>query len=83
MTNDFSSKNSQYLKTDENEEWAEVGTAITNTTPASISNVVINTLPICENMSNAEFRNLIMRLRDAALILINERIADFVCNSFR
>ncbi|MEX3787712.1 hypothetical protein [Paraburkholderia sp. BR14374] len=76
MTNEFLTKNSQYFKTDENEEWTEVGTAITNITPGSISNVVINTTPICPNMSNKEFRGLIMRLRDAALTLINERIAD-------
>ncbi|MGF6967577.1 hypothetical protein OKW43_004605 [Paraburkholderia sp. WC7.3g] len=41
MTNEFFNKNSQYLETDENEEWTEVGTAITNTTLGSISNVVI------------------------------------------
>ncbi|MFP4892460.1 M35 family metallo-endopeptidase [Paraburkholderia sp. EG304] len=76
MTNEFLTKNSQYFKTDENEEWTKVGTAITNAIPGSISNVVINTTPICPNMSNKEFRGLIMRLRDAALTLIKERIAD-------
>ncbi|MGF6368560.1 hypothetical protein OKW40_001310 [Paraburkholderia sp. RAU6.4a] len=75
MTNDFFNKNSQYLKTDENEEWTEVGTAITNTTPGSISNVIINTTPICPNMSNKEFRKEVMRARDAGVSLIKERTA--------
>ncbi|MBB5422163.1 hypothetical protein HDG40_000304 [Paraburkholderia sp. JPY158] len=75
MTNEFLNKNSQYFKTDENEEWTEVGTAITNTTPGSISNVVINTTRICPNMSNNEFRKEVMRARDAGASLIKERIA--------
>jgi hypothetical protein len=71
MTNDLLNQ------ADDNEEWVEVHTgAVTNTTPGSMVNVVINTTPICPNMSNKEFRNLIMRLRDTALILIKERIAD-------
>ncbi|MGF6936036.1 hypothetical protein OKW41_005198 [Paraburkholderia sp. UCT70] len=74
MTNEFLNKNSQYLKTDENEEWTEIGTAITNTTPGSISNVVINTTPICPNMSNKEFRKEAMRARDIGMELVKRRI---------
>ncbi|MGF6959819.1 M35 family metallo-endopeptidase [Paraburkholderia youngii] len=74
MTNEFLTKNSQYFKTDENEEWTEVGTAITNTTPGSISNVVFNTTPICPNMRNKEFRNEVMRARDIGAELIKRRI---------
>ncbi|MGF6447798.1 hypothetical protein [Paraburkholderia youngii] len=74
MTNEFLKKNSQYFKTDENEEWTEVGTAITNTTPGSISNVVINTTPICPNMSNKEFRKEVMRARDTGAELIKRRV---------
>ncbi|NVH77154.1 hypothetical protein FSB08_32725 [Paraburkholderia sp. JPY432] len=74
MTNEFLKKNSQYFKTDEHEEWTEVGTAITNTTPGSISNVVINTTPICPNMSNKEFRQEFMRARDIGAELIKRRI---------
>ncbi|APA86921.1 hypothetical protein BJG93_04960 [Paraburkholderia sprentiae WSM5005] len=61
--------------TDQNEEWTEVGTAITNATPGSIANVIINTTPICPNMSNKEFRNDVMRARDAGVSLIRDRIA--------
>ncbi|MXN77885.1 hypothetical protein GR157_24455 [Burkholderia sp. 4701] len=50
--------------------------AVTNTTPGSTVDVWVNTTPICANMSNKEFRALIMRLRDTAVILIKERIAD-------
>ncbi|APA85680.1 hypothetical protein BJG93_09960 [Paraburkholderia sprentiae WSM5005] len=75
--NDSDRRNEHSFKSDEDEEWILVHTgAVTNTTPGSLVHVTINTLPICENMSNAEFRRLIMRLRDAALTLINERIAD-------
>jgi len=37
--------------------------------------VTINTTPICPNMSNKEFRQLIMKARDAGISLIKERIA--------
>ncbi|KVR24093.1 hypothetical protein WK15_20770 [Burkholderia ubonensis] len=50
--------------------------AATNTTPGSKVDVLVNTTPICPNMSNKEFRALIMRLRDTAVILIKERISD-------
>ncbi|HEY1998244.1 M35 family metallo-endopeptidase [Paraburkholderia sp.] len=61
----------------ENEEWIEVhSAAVTNTNPGSTVHVTINTTPICPNMSNGDFRKLIIRLRDTALVLIRERIAD-------
>jgi hypothetical protein len=75
--NEFSNKNRYGFETSENEEWFEVHSgAVTNTNPGSMVDVIINTTPICPNMTNAEFRKLIMRLRDTALILIKERISD-------
>ncbi|WP_439891585.1 M35 family metallo-endopeptidase [Ralstonia sp. 25C] len=51
-------------------------TATTNTVPESKVPVPVNTARICPNYSNAEFRKLVMKLRGAAVILINDRIAD-------
>ncbi|MBN3777457.1 hypothetical protein G3O06_07815 [Burkholderia sp. Ac-20345] len=50
--------------------------ATTNTTPGSKVYVDVNTTPICPNMTNKEFKALIIRLRNTALALIGERIAD-------
>jgi hypothetical protein len=60
----------------DNTEWVTVhNTAVTNTNPDSNVNVTINTTPICENMTNREFRQVIMKVRDAAVTLVKERIA--------
>lgn len=56
-------------------EWIEVATATTDTTNGSEHIVEISTTPICSNMSNKEFRKLVMRARDAAVSLIRQRIA--------
>ncbi|WP_141723384.1 M35 family metallo-endopeptidase [Burkholderia sp. A2] len=50
-------------------------TAMTNTTPGSKVHVDINTTPICPNMSNTQFAEVTMRARDAAVVLIKDRIA--------
>ncbi|AXF22111.1 hypothetical protein CUJ89_17550 [Burkholderia pyrrocinia] len=77
--NDFSPKNRYGFKVDENDEWVLVHSgAVTNTNPGSMVYVSINTTPICPNMRNNDFRSLIMRLRDTALILISERISDLI-----
>lgn len=56
-------------------EWITVhDTAVTNTNPDSNVNVSLDPTPICQNMSNADFRALIVRLRDAALPMIQDRI---------
>jgi len=69
--------NSYGFKASDNEEWFEVhSSAVTNTNPGSMVHVTINTTPVCPNMTNAEFRRLIERLRAAAVSLIRERIAD-------
>lgn len=59
---------------DDNEDWVHVGTAYTNTTPGSVHIIELDMTRICENMSNSAFRKLILRLRDAAIALIQERI---------
>ncbi|AXK63088.1 M35 family metallo-endopeptidase [Burkholderia sp. IDO3] len=59
---------------DDDEEWVCVGSACTNTIPGSTHVIELDMARICENMSNNAFRKLIVRLRDAAVTLIQERI---------
>jgi len=58
------------------EEWIEVGTGRTNTTPDFNApvNGVSNRDLICPNMSNQQFSQLIIKLRGAATTLIEDRI---------
>lgn len=57
-------------------EWQTVhDTACTNTNPNSCVDVVINTTPICSNMSNKEFRESIVKSREEAVGLIQARIS--------
>lgn len=57
-------------------DWVTVhDAAMTNTNPDSLVRVTINTVPICPNMTNQEFRQTIMKVRDAAVVLVKERIA--------
>lgn len=56
-------------------EWVTVhDSAMTNTDPDSMVNVTINTTPICHNMTNKQFAEIVMRARDAAITLIKDRI---------
>lgn len=48
--------------------------AATNTIPGSQVHVDLDMTPICENMSNKEFRECITRARDAAVPLIQTRL---------
>src|ERR1700710_1399092 len=59
------------------ENWVEVGTAITNRTPDSNVDIFLDLdkPPICSNMTNREFRQVIMKVRDAAVTLVKERLA--------
>ncbi|EDZ99907.1 conserved hypothetical protein [Burkholderia sp. H160] len=73
--NDFGENNKYGFKSSEDEEWFEVHTgAVTNTTPGSMVDVIINTTRICPNMSNYEFRKEVMRARDIGVELIKRRI---------
>ncbi|NUY30110.1 hypothetical protein F0160_06200 [Paraburkholderia sp. JPY303] len=57
-------------------EWVTLDdTAFTNTIPGSNRDVTINTVPICSNMTNKEFRRQAMRARDIGVELIKKRIA--------
>ncbi|KVC50003.1 hypothetical protein WI72_27250 [Burkholderia ubonensis] len=55
-------------------DWILVGTGYTNTIPGSVHEIALDMTPICPNMSNRAFRKLIVRLRDAAISLIQDRI---------
>ncbi|MFK0376482.1 M35 family metallo-endopeptidase [Pandoraea sp. NPDC090278] len=55
--------------------WIEVASANTNSIDGSHQVVHLKNLPICPNMSNVEFRSLIVKLRNAAAYLVGDRIA--------
>jgi hypothetical protein len=60
-------------------DWVTVhDAAVTNTNPDSLVRVTINTVPICPNMTNQEFRQTMMKVRDAAVVLVKERISAVV-----
>ena len=62
----------------DNTEWETVhDSAVANTNPDSMVHVTINTTPICQNVTNQEFRQIVMKVRDAAVLLVKERIAAF------
>ncbi|MEK6345931.1 MAG: M35 family metallo-endopeptidase [Burkholderia sp.] len=50
--------------------------AITNTNPGSMVEVKINTERICQNMTNAEFRKMVLRQRDRAVGHVEKRILE-------
>ncbi|NML35191.1 M35 family metallo-endopeptidase [Paraburkholderia antibiotica] len=59
----------------EDDDWIVVHPGTwTNTNPESLVEVVINTTPICPNMTNKEFRKEIMRARDIGVGLVKQRI---------
>jgi hypothetical protein len=56
------------------QEYFEVHSSMTNTVEGSSVTVDVNMDRICPNMTNAQFRSLMMRLRDIAVRLISDRI---------
>lgn len=56
-------------------EWTKVGDVQLNATPDSVATLSLNTLPICPNMTNEEFRKRVMAARDGVLKLVEGRIA--------
>ncbi|WP_260463904.1 hypothetical protein [Burkholderia sp. Bp8963] len=54
--------------------------AVTNTTPGSTVEIFLSLSgpPICENMTDAEFRKKVLTLRDEALKIIAQRIHELV-----
>lgn len=57
--------------------------AVTNTTPESkvYVDLALNGAPICENMTDAEFRKRVLRLRDIAVRLIDKRLDELAARS--
>ncbi|MCC8403192.1 hypothetical protein LJ655_15055 [Paraburkholderia sp. MMS20-SJTN17] len=75
--NDLDGKSKYGFKASENEEWFEVHSgAVTNTNPGSMVHVTIDTTPICENMTDAEFRVMIRRMLPWCVSYVDCRIAD-------
>jgi peptidyl-Lys metalloendopeptidase len=59
-------------------QWVEVATGMTNTTPGSNVDVFLSMdgLPICPNMTDAEFRKRVLKLRDEAVLQVGKRITE-------
>ncbi|WP_080423388.1 M35 family metallo-endopeptidase [Burkholderia ubonensis] len=58
-------------------EWFLVHSgAVTNTNPGSMVDVKINTEQICPNMTNKEFREMVLSKRDRAVSLVEARVKD-------
>lgn len=58
-------------------EWFIVHSgAVTNTNPGSMVEVKINTERICKNMTNREFRDMVLSRRDQAVSLVEIRLKD-------
>jgi hypothetical protein len=55
-------------------EWFTVATVTTNNIPDSVVTIYVDRTPICPNVSNREFRARMMKLRDIAIRLIDDRI---------
>ncbi|CAM2172037.1 Lysine-specific metallo-endopeptidase domain-containing protein [Paraburkholderia sacchari] len=74
--NEFSNDNKYGFKRSEDEEWFVVHDgAVTNTNPGSMVYVTINTTPICENMTNKEFREIVRDILQRAIPLVDKRVA--------
>ncbi|VWC12189.1 peptidase M35 [Burkholderia aenigmatica] len=54
--------------------WESVGTVFTNTTAGSVRDIELDLTPICQDMTNKAFRASIVRLRNMAVPLIQDRI---------
>ncbi|WP_080427931.1 M35 family metallo-endopeptidase [Burkholderia ubonensis] len=61
-----------------NGEWIHVGSGESNTVPGSkvVVPLSMNGPPICPNMTDAEFRKLVLGLRDEAVVIAKQRIAE-------
>lgn len=75
--NDFYKENKYDFDVNDGGEWFEVHSgAVTNTNPNSMVHVTINTERICKNMTNKEFREMMLSNRDHAVRLVDARITD-------
>lgn len=75
--NDFCGKTKYDFQVEESEEWFEVHSgAVTNTNPGSMVYVTIDTTPICENMTDVEFRMMIRRMLPWCVSHVDRRLND-------
>jgi peptidyl-Lys metalloendopeptidase len=60
------------------ENWVEVGTATTNRIPDSNVDIFLDLdgPPICPNMTDAEFRTMVLKNRDRAVTHVEARLSD-------
>ncbi|HGL6714752.1 M35 family metallo-endopeptidase [Burkholderia contaminans] len=66
------------VNTQDNGDWIHVGKGESNTVRGSkvVIPLSLNGPPICPNMTDAEFRKLVLGLRDEAVVITKQRIAD-------
>jgi len=59
-------------------DWVEVGSGVANSTPGSNVDIFLSLdgPPICENMTDAEFRRTVFKLRDDAVKLVERRVRE-------
>ncbi|WP_176046169.1 M35 family metallo-endopeptidase [Burkholderia sp. BCC1644] len=64
--------------TQDNGDWIHVGKGESNTVLGSkvVIPLSLNGPPICPNMTDAEFRKLVLGLRDEAVVITKQRIAE-------
>lgn len=64
--------------TQDNGEWIHVGKGESNTVRGSkvVIPLSLNGPPICPNMTDAEFRKLVLGLRDEAVVITKQRIVE-------
>ncbi|UXU90276.1 M35 family metallo-endopeptidase [Burkholderia sp. S-53] len=64
--------------TQDNGDWIHVGKGESNTVRGSkvVIPLSLNGPPICPNMTDAEFRKLVLGLRDEAVVITKQRIAE-------
>ncbi|SAL83036.1 peptidase M35 [Caballeronia arvi] len=58
------------------QEFFYLGTIVTNTIENSTHEFLVDVNPICENMSNAAFRKKVLKLRDDAVVIVEQRIRE-------
>ncbi|MFM0323982.1 M35 family metallo-endopeptidase [Caballeronia glebae] len=58
------------------QEFHYLGTIITNAMEGSTHEFFVNSSPICPNMTNRQFRTMVLKCRDNAVELVQERLKD-------
>jgi peptidyl-Lys metalloendopeptidase len=60
------------------QEFHYLGTVVTNTIEGSTHEFFVNTSSICPNMTNRQFRSMVLKCRDSAVELVQARLEDLM-----